>query len=316
MNEQSRAEEQEVRDLIAEAGPRAVPPAEEVEKIKAAARAEWREMVRREDRRSRSLRRRGGLALAAGVVLALAVGWWWTNRGPVAAPVVASVELIAGAVRVGDAGRLEVGGELRAGVTVETGGWLDGMAPGAALRLEGGQSLRLAADTRVRLLSASRFELERGTLYVDAESATARGAVEVVTALGTVRDIGTQFEVRLSEGEAAIRVRVREGECSLETAGESHNAVRGEQISRLADGSIARAAVEPYGPEWDWVMATAPSITIDGRSLADVAGELGVHPTTVSRARARSTAAHELSPLEPRGVPRPAHRAQEAPRGE
>lgn len=268
MSEQLDVEEQRVRDLIVGAGPRAAPPAEEVTRIKQAARAEWREMVDRERRRGRGLRLRGALALAASVVAALVVGWWWASRAPVAAPVVARVELVAGAVRGADAGRLAVGGELRAGSAVETGGWLGGSAAGTALRLGGGQSLRLAADTRVLLVSESRLELEHGTLYVDADSTA--GVVEVVTALGTVRDVGTQFEVRLSEGGAAIRVRVREGECSLGAAGESYRAVRGEQISRLADGSITRATIEPYGPEWDWVMATAPSIAIDGRSLAEV----------------------------------------------
>ena len=88
MSEHSRAEEQEVRDLIAGAGPRAVAPAEEVATIKVAARQEWREMVERERRRRRGLRIRGGLALAASVLLALAVGWWWSGRtAPLAAPV-------------------------------------------------------------------------------------------------------------------------------------------------------------------------------------------------------------------------------------
>jgi len=236
--------------------------------IKAAARQEWREMVERERQQRLGLRLRGGLALAASVLLALAIGWWWAGRTtPVAAPVVASVELLAGSVRIQGV-ELTVGGELAAGAQVETAGWADGSPAGAALRLSGGQSLRLAADTSVSLLSDRRFELQHGTLYVDSESTAAAGGVEIVTAMGTVRDIGTQFEVRLGEGDAAVRVRVREGEISLEADGDSHRAVLGDQLSLLADGSVVRATVERYGPEWDWVMATAPSIEIEGRSLS------------------------------------------------
>ena len=139
MNEQQTAEEQEVRELIAGAGPRAAVPAEDVATIKAAAREEWREMVERERRLRRSWRLRGAAAVAAGVLLALAVGWWWTNgSGPMAAPVVASVELVAGSVRTGEAVELQVGGELTAGTAVETAGWTGGPAAGAALRLAGG----------------------------------------------------------------------------------------------------------------------------------------------------------------------------------
>jgi hypothetical protein len=271
MSEQPRGEEQEVHDLIAGAGPRAAVPAEDVATIKAAARQEWREMVARERRQRRGLRLRGGLALAASVLLALAIGWWWTTRtAPVAAPVVARVELVAGTVRTGGAVELAVGGELMVGASVETAGWVDGTSARVALRLNGGQSLRLAADSRVRLISDRRFELERGTLYVDSDPGAAAGGVEVTTGLGTVRDIGTQFEVRLSEGDAALRVRVREGECTLEAAGDRHPAARGDQLSLLADGSVVRAEIETYGPEWEWVLETAPSIEIDGRSLDTV----------------------------------------------
>ncbi len=200
-------------------------------------------------------------------MLALVLGWWWMSG---TAPVVASVELLAGTVRTTDAVELAVGGELTAGATVETAGWVEGAPAGLALRLAGGQSLRLAADTTVRLVSDRRFELERGTLYVDSDANAVAGGVEVVTVLGTVHDIGTQFEVRLSEGDAAVRVRVREGEVALEADGDSHRAVRGDQLSLLGDGSVVRAGIEPYGPEWAWVLATAPGIDIDGRSLDPV----------------------------------------------
>ena len=273
MNEQLRVEEQEVRDLIAGAGSRAAVPAEDVARIKRAARAEWREMVRSERRRRRGLRAGGGLALAAGVLLAVAVGWWWASRSaPVAPAVVASVELIAGSARDGQAAELTVGSELSAGDSVETGSWADGAPNGAALRLAGGRSLRLAGDTRVRLASAGRLELERGTLYVDSDATATSGGVEVVTVLGTVREIGTQFEVRLSQGDSALRVRVREGECELRAAGNRHLAARGVQLSLLADGSMRRAEVEPYGSEWDWVAATAPGIDVEGRSLSYLLG--------------------------------------------
>lgn len=269
MNEHQRAEEQEVRELIVGAGPRVAVPAEDVATIKAAAREEWRAMVERERRQRQGLRFRGAAALAAGVLLALGIGWWWTSgTGPMAAPVVASVELVAGSVRSGEEVELQVGGELNAGSAVETAGWTGGASAGAALRLTGGQSLRLAADTRVRLVSERRVELEHGTVYVDSGSTAAAGGVEIVTVLGTVRDIGTQFEVRLGEADAAVRVRVREGEVSLEADSDTHVAVRGEQLSLLGDGSIVRAAVERYGPEWDWVIATAPGIEIEGLPLS------------------------------------------------
>ena len=268
MSEQHRAEERQVRDLIAAAGPRVEPPADRVAAIKEAARGEWREMVQRERRHGRARRLAGGLALAAGVIAAVAVGWWWVSRAPLTAPVVAELELVTGAVRAGAQADPAAGAEVTAGALVETG---DAPA-GVALRLVGGQSLRLAAGSRARLASERRLELERGALYVDSGSGS--GGVEVVTALGTVRDIGTQFEVRLEPGATILRLRVREGECSLEAGGESHKAVRGEQLERTAGAGVSRAAIALYGPAWDWVLATAPKLRVDGRSLFDVLGRL------------------------------------------
>ena len=274
MREPQGAVEQEVRELLADAGPRAAVPAEEVAAIKEAARAEWRSLVAGERRRRRALRLRGGLALAASVLLAVIAGWWWTTRpAPQAPPLVASVELLTGDVRVtppGGAGLsadLAVGSRLPAGTTLETMGW-GGGEPGRIALALGGGSLRLDAETRVTLNSARRLELERGALYYDSGAApSAGGAVEVVTSLGTVRDVGTQFEVRLGAGDSAMRVRVREGAVALDAAEQSHRAEDGEQLSLHPDGSLMRAEMERYGPQWDWVVAAAPLPEVDGRSL-------------------------------------------------
>ena len=70
-------------------------------------------------------------------------------------------------------------------------------------------------------------------------------------------------------------MRVREGECLLEAAGESHSALRGQQLSRAADGTLTRHEIEPYDAAWEWVVDTAPRILIDGRPLAQVLTEVG-----------------------------------------
>lgn len=272
MNEQQTAEEREIRDLITAAGPRGEPAAQEVAGIKEAARREWRAMVEREGLHRRARRLRGGLTLAASALLALAVGWWWASRPPLAGPIVAGVELATGTARTGGAMTLVAGAELSAGTVVETAARSGDAPAGVALRLVGGQSLRLAADSRVRLVSARRLELTRGALYID--SGPGAAGVEVATDLGTVRDVGTQFEVRLQADAAALRLRVREGECSLEAAGAEHTAIGGEQLDRLSGDGVTRSTIAPYGAEWVWVVATAPNIRIDGRSLAAVLEEV------------------------------------------
>ncbi len=167
---------------------------------------------------------------------------------------------------------LSAGQPIHAGAVLTTASLGDGVAGRAAFRLAGGQSMRLDADTQVRVTSERGLELQRGAIYIDSN---AGASVEVRTTLGVVRDIGTQFEVRLegsSPDVADLRVRVREGSIVLETGGESHHAVVGEELSLTADGALSRATSSIYGPHWDWVLDTAQTPAVAGQTLNDFLG--------------------------------------------
>jgi ferric-dicitrate binding protein FerR (iron transport regulator) len=226
-------EEEQVRHLLEEAGPRPEVPPEDLAKIKAAFRAEWQEHVRQRRPPDRRL-----WLLAASILLVIGLGWRFWPESP---------SLVA---------RIERSGQtINAGARLETG-----EAP-EAFRLEGGSSLRLDAGSRVRLVSASEIRLESGAVYLDSEGTD---KVAVHTPLGTVTELGTQFEVRLLE--SAVRVRVREGAVRLE----SHRADAGTELTLQADGSVTRSRIAAYGPPWSWVLKAAPPLQIEGLTLAEV----------------------------------------------
>lgn len=263
--------EREIERLIEAAGPRPPVPAEDMRRIVAAARAEWRASVET---------RRGGvsrwipLAAAAALLVALGSGWWWmTNRPPQAVAALATVERVVGEVRATEDGGdvpLAVGAELAAGARVTT---VSDPAPGrAALRLAGGQSLRLDGGTSLRLLTDSSIELTRGAVYVDSGLGAEHRWIEVKTAFGSVRDVGTQFEVRLDSDAPRLRVRVRQGEVEILRDAEVHPVSAGEERTLGADGSLTRGRLEAYAPEWDWVVGAAPGRSLDGMTLEEVLG--------------------------------------------
>ena len=128
--------------------------------------------------------------------------------------------------------------------------------------------MRLDTGTQVRIVSRSRVELERGALYVDSGPSPAEQRLEVLTPLGLVREVGTQYEVRVDPAAGSLRVRVREGGVSVERNGELHAAARGDELTLWGDGAVDRAATEPAGPDWLWVLEAAPGLDIEGRTLA------------------------------------------------
>lgn len=269
-----------VARLIRLAGPRESAPADRAARVRDAVHARWREAVLRE-RRHRGLVRTA--QIAAGVLLAVGTVLWLRGRIPTAGDPAASIikvngRALANGRPIGPTGVGLSARSLTAGAEIATGP--DGRV---ALGLQGGPSVRLDTDTEVRLVSAGVVELRRGALYVDTGShvaagagadrrlsVDARGAVEtirILTGLGRVRDVGTQFEVRLAAG--ALHVSVRDGVAILERDDRAYAAGMGRRLSVDARGAVETSTVALRGADWDWVLAVAPPFDLEGRTLRD-----------------------------------------------
>jgi hypothetical protein len=265
-------DEETVRRLLQSAGPRPALPEDELASIQEAARREWRR--RYGDRAKPGKSVRPWMALAAAVLLAV-VGLIWrariADRTPASGPPVASIELLTGVGRW-QAGRKDpvqlppnsLGRPLPPGSELETGEGSE--RPGRlAVRMAGGASVRLDAGTRVRLASATLLELERGAVYVDTGVGPRRGEeVAVRVAAGLFQAVGTQFEVLAEGGGAAARLRVREGSVRLERGSDSVLTRAGGELLVRGDGSLVTGRTPLFGPEWDWVLKTAPMLEIEG----------------------------------------------------
>ncbi len=219
-------------------------------------REEAREVFRRQARKAAGRRHLvWAVTAAAGLaaVLLLVAGLLMFRRPGVP---VAQIERRTGEVTVSGSGALLPGTVI---TTADSGR--------VALRLPAGASVRIDGNSSVRFDSGSTLTLERGALYADAGPPGApHERIEIATSFGSVRDVGTQFEVRLlPEG---LRVRVREGKVRVD-AERIREAGAGSELLVHADGSSESADVPIYGPGWDWVQRTAPPFTIENASLAD-----------------------------------------------
>jgi FecR-like protein len=256
-----------VARLIRLAGPRESAPAERAARVRDAVHARWRDTVLRERRRRTLLRT---ARIAAGLLLALGTVLWLKGRIPTAGAPAASIIRVNGRVLANGHPIDATGGGLSAGAEIATGP--DGRV---ALGLQGGPSVRLDTDTEVRLVSAGVVEMRRGALYVDTGShvaagpaaAPGAGTVRILTDLGRVRDVGTQFEVRLAGG--ALHVSVRDGVATLERDDRSYSARAGTRLRVDARGAVETSTVALRGADWDWVLAVAPPFDLEGRTLRD-----------------------------------------------
>jgi len=250
--------------LLRAAGARPAVPPERAGRVRAAVHQHWRNAV--------PVRRRSRwtgwiavpLAVAAAWVFLVASGVWERIQPslPPSAPV-GILERSEGAVSWPDQASPAIGAVLAPGTVLETGA--DGRV---ALRLGGGASVRFDVGSRARLLAAAEVRLERGAVYVDAGTARGSGtAVVIGTDLGPVRDLGTQFQVRVEAD--AVRVSVREGSASLEHRGRAHAAASGTQLTVRGDGEVTRRPVPASGPEWNWIQEATPPFDLEGRRLGE-----------------------------------------------
>ena len=256
------ADEEEVTaELLRLAGAPPDPAAERAARVREVVHREWRVALRR-----RAIRSRAGIALlgvAASLVIVVVM-----NRSravmPPSNPVVAIGQRIQGrpfvvsrSQRASTPQPFFVSTAIHADDVIETD-----ETSRAALQAADGSSVRIDRGSRVRFVAPGVIEVLAGAVYV----ATSDGShgFEVRTAMGSVRDMGTQFEVRLTG--SLLRLRVRTGAVEIHRGANVATAAAGTEATVTAAG-IAVRDVASYGLEWAWIADVAPSFAIEGRPL-------------------------------------------------
>jgi ferric-dicitrate binding protein FerR (iron transport regulator) len=257
--------------LVRLAGRRPPVPEDAARRVREAVHDEWMETISRR-RRTRWIG--SAAAVAAAVVMIVVLRIMPSTPQPQPAP-----------QRVVVAGGQTNGAIIYANDVYE-------IANGNTASLAWGKAiLRLDSGTRVRIVSPTELMLDRGAVYIDSN----HSGVLVRTPMGNVRDIGTQFEVRL--GTDRMRVRVREGRVDLQRGGATHSAEAGMELDADARGGVTPHSIARNGADWDWVVRASPPIHLDGRTLAEVVASVtrdeGVTPVW-SDAASRDAASMRL----------------------
>lgn len=269
----NRPDTDPLAELIRGAGRRPKPPAEHYDAVRHAARSAWQAKVRSRTRIRRIY------ALAASILIASLVVPIAYQYLPSHPERVAFAQALRGEVlRMSPMGETsEVIGNV--GAFIEAGDRLrTGAESGAAFSLGPSTSLRLNGDTEVVVSSDDSITLIAGAAYLDTGHRDNSTTLTVSTPFGTIRDIGTQFEVFTSA--LGMRVRVRTG--SIEWTQNGRTPARtgsSEQLDVTSTGELRRTVFPKFHPEWDWVQRLARPPAGQDRSILGylqwIADEMG-----------------------------------------
>jgi ferric-dicitrate binding protein FerR (iron transport regulator) len=252
-----------LEELLREVGARDEPSADAMRDVRAAVHAEWQAMVEERRRQRRSIAWRVAASLLIAILIAT-----FARRFIEPVPVqVASVVNIDGRMMYTaentDTRAGTVGQAVLVGETLQTD-----QNSRAALAFPSGLSLRVDRATRFTVATADRIELTSGALYIDAPSTNASNdSLTISTPAGSVRHVGTQYEVRTHAN--TIQVSVREGRVLVTAANGSNNTGEAGQMLRLsATGEVIRSTLAATDPQWQWTLEAAPVFDIDNQTLS------------------------------------------------
>lgn len=248
-----------IGEIIKLAGAREPVPAERFERARQSVHSHWQQVVAKQP--ASRLRRYRPLAIAASMLLVVSVTLvlWNQIQLPPTLPL-ASVERVLGEVQVNNETIHEYS-EIKANTLIQTG-----EAGRVALRMSGGQSLRINTSSKVTVHSPNHISLETGAVYIDSSNAQ-KEPMRVSTPLGIAQDIGTQFQVRLSGMQ--LVVGVRQGLVEVTRAGQKILSISKGFYAELNNTDESELnPLQSNDTDWAWIETIAPQFDIQNANLA------------------------------------------------
>ena len=250
-SEESRSDDA-VSKLMNLAGPRVDIPADVEKRVHDRVHQHWQGGIRQKSIARWAI----PASLAATILIALA----FNIRSPEITPqTIGTIAYVDGAA----SSSFTVGEPVLAGDDVETDS-----RSGLSITLNGDVSLRIAANSSVRLEQSDVITLISGQIYADSgERIYHDRHLTVNTASGSATDIGTQFSVAYENDR--MSVAVREGKVDVAHEQSVFSAEAGDKVTLQTGDDLVVDKVMPYGPDWDWAVSLAPDFDIKNRSLLD-----------------------------------------------
>ncbi len=252
----------DVGRLIHLAGAREAVEKERYGRVRENVHQHWQQVVQEQNRPDR--RKHFKIMAIAASLLVMAGAAFILSKVTYLPPAetLANIERIVGDVKI--AGRsVDPGSVIAANEAISTD-----MNSRIALRLSGGQSLRINSSSRVRVHTPNHLSLDSGAIYIDTAYALNNKPIVVTTPLGTAQDIGTQFQVHITASKMVVGVR--RGMVEVITPGQPGLSIdRGHFVELDVSGQGTTKPLRTDDPDWDWIETVAPGFNIEGATLEE-----------------------------------------------
>lgn len=250
-------DDQNLEQLVRDAGPRRPMPEDMRHRLETSFRGELDIIHRRKTGRTAQF--------AAGIAACLVVTLFFTLRDSAIEQIdIASISQVRGEVLLqrGDYnGPLVEGGHIRTADRIRTG-----VGSLAVKSLNGGLDIRLDQHTELLALPNDTIRLVTGSVYVDAGPDSK--PMTILVNDYQVSHIGTQYLV--STRDHAVSIAVREGSVQINSKNQIVSDLEhGTVITLAADATYEVVSITPFDNRWQWTHQLAPNIETDGMPLVD-----------------------------------------------
>jgi hypothetical protein len=133
------------------------------------------------------------------------------------------------------------------------------------VELNNGNVFRLDENSRIQLINENEINLQAGQIYIESNESIANNQLIIETDFGSIKHIGTQYNVKLSPDN--IDVSVRKGKVMMHTNSVDKEILFGHALSvdKLGKNNVTK--ITSFDSTWDWTQKISPIFDIQDKSI-------------------------------------------------
>jgi hypothetical protein len=133
------------------------------------------------------------------------------------------------------------------------------------VELNNGNTFRLDENSFIKIISEDKIELIRGQIYVESNENNTDNNLIIDTSMGSVRHIGTQYNIELKP--ESINISVRKGIVLVHKSDLTKEIKKGYVVSINNNGNYQQSPINSYDSKWQWTQNITKYYNIQDKTI-------------------------------------------------